>query len=34
MTLNFYGENSLVNALWKLHVDERKIPNFEDVFSD
>ena len=34
MSLNLYGENSLVNALWKLHLDENKIPNFEDVFSD
>ena len=34
MTLNFYGKDTLVNALWKLHVDEIKIPCFEDVFSD
>ena len=34
MTLNLYGKNSLVNALWKLHIDENKIPNFEDIFSD
>jgi len=34
MTLNFYGKDTLVNALWKLHVDEIKIPHFEDVFSD
>jgi len=34
MTINFYGKNTLVNALWKLHLDENKIPNFEDVFSD
>ena len=34
MTLNFYGKNTLVNALWKLHIDEIKIPHFEDVFSD
>jgi len=34
MTINFHGKDTLVNALWKLHVDEIKIPHFEDVFSD
>ena len=34
LNINLHGENTLVSALWKLHLDERKIPDFKDVFSD
>ena len=34
LTLNVHGDNSLVSALWKLHLDERKVPEFKDVFND
>ena len=34
LTLNVHGDNSLVSALWKLHLDERKVPEFKDVFDD
>ena len=34
LILEVYGDHTLVSALWKLHLDELKIPNFRDVFDD
>mgnify|MGYP005818706629 FL=1 len=34
LNINLHGKNTLVSALWRLHLDERKIPDFKDVFSD
>ena len=34
LMIKLYGEHTLVSALWSLHLDEIKIPNFEDVFND
>jgi len=34
LMIKLYGEHTLVSALWSLHLDEMKIPNFEDVFND
>jgi len=34
LILDLHGENTLVNALWKLYLDERKIKSFTDVFNE
>jgi len=34
LTLDVHGDKTLVSALWKLYLDERKIGEFKDAFND
>jgi len=34
LTLDVHGDKTLVSALWKLYLDERKVSEFKDAFND
>jgi hypothetical protein len=34
LSLSVHGEHTLVSSLWQLYLDERKVPEFKDVFND
>ena len=34
LTLDVHGDKTLISALWRLYLDERKVGEFKDVFDD